>query len=212
MSMKILIGSYKSVHQGAGVRIELIFVNEQTAQRADGNVIVSFDDFSCMSELIKKGEISEEVFCVLEEKARVYAAYSYGMYLLGFGECSRRKMVYKLTQKGHDRESAELAADMLVHAGYINEFELIHDAMLHACKDKCYGRRRIISELYSKGFERELVRDAFRLYEGELDYDEAKKELLRRKYGTHEPKFDDIKEKQKMLAMLYRYGHDTSFT
>ncbi len=206
--MRIHIDSYKPVHQGAGIKIELVLENEGTGERAEANVIISFDDYSIMSSLIKQGEISEEVFCVLEEKSRIYAACSYGMYLLGFGECSRRKMVYKLTQKGHDRESAEAAADMLVQSGYIDEFELIHEAMLHACRDKCYGRRRIISELYSKGFERDAIREAFRLYEAELDYEAAKRELICRKYGTDKPQFSDIKEKQKMYAMLYRYGHD----
>ncbi len=198
------------MHQGAGIKIELMLINEDTDERADGSVIISFDDYSVMSSHIKQGEISEEIFCVLEEKSRIYQAYSYGVYLLGFGECSRKKMVYKLTQKGHDRESAEAAADMLVNIGYINEFDLIHDAMLHACRDKCYGRQRIIKELYSKGFERDDIREAFRLYEGELDYDEAKRELIRRKYGTDKPEFTDIKEKQKLRALLYRYGHDSS--
>ena len=209
--MRIYIQSYKPVHQGAGVKIELALENEETGERASASVTVSFDDYSDMTSFIKAGEISEEVLSVLEEKARIYQAYSYGTYLLGFGECSRKKMVYKLERKGHDRESAERAADMLVQAGYINEFELIHEAMLHACRDKCYGRKRIISELYAKGFEREDIREAFRLYEGELDYDEAKRQLICRKYGTDKPEFSDIKEKQKMLAMLYRYGHDAGF-
>ncbi len=208
--MKIYIVSYKPVHQGAGIKIELMLENEHSGERADASVIISFDDYSMMTKIIKTGEISEEIFCVLEEKSRIYAAFSYGMYLLEYGECSRKKMVYKLTRKGHDRESAERAADMLVCAGYIDEFELIHEAMLHACRNKCYGRKRIISELYSKGFERDDIREAFRLYEGELDYEGARRELLRRKYGTEEPQFSDIKEKQKMLAMLYRYGHDAS--
>ncbi len=209
--MRIYIESHKPVHQGAGVKIELALENEETGERADASVTVSFDDYSDMSSFIKAGEISEEVLSVLEEKARIYQAYSYGSYLLGFGECSRKKMVYKLERKGHDRESAERAADMLVQAGYIDEFELIHEAMLHACRDKCYGRKRIISELYAKGFERDDIREAFRLYECELDYDEAKRRLISRKYGTDKPEFSDIKEKQKMLAMLYRYGHDAGF-
>ena len=63
----------------------------------------------------------------------------------------------------------------------------------------------------SKGFERDDIREAFRLWEGELDYDEARREILRRKYGTEKPEFADIKEKQKAKALLYRYGHDASF-
>ncbi len=209
-TLKIYVNSYKSVHEGAGVKIELTLENGDTGERAEASVTVSFDDYSMLSSYIKSGEISEEILCVLEERSRVYSAYSYGMYLLGFGECSRRKMVYKLTHKGHDRESAERAADMLVQGGYINEFVLIREAMLYACQKKCYGRSRIISELYNKGFERESIREAFRLYESELDYEGAKKELLRRKYGTEFPELSDIKEKKKMYAMLYRYGHDIS--
>ena len=205
--MRIYIDSHRPVHQGAGIKISLRLENETSGERADADITVSFDDYSELCVYIKAGEISEELFSVLEERGRRYTAYSYGLYLLEYGECSRKKMVYKLTKKGHDRESAEAAADMLVRAGYIDEFELIHEAMLHACRDKCYGRRRIVAELYQKGFEREDIREAFRLYESELDYDEARRKLLLMKFGSEEPTAQDIKQKQKIQATLYRYGH-----
>lgn len=205
--MRIYIDSYRPVHQGAGIKISLHLENDSENERAEADITVSFEDYTELCEYIKAGEIGEEMFSVLEERGRRYAAYSYGLYLLGYGECSRKKMVYKLTQKGHDRESAEAAADMLVRAGYIDEFELIHEAMLYACHEKCYGRRRIVAELYKKGFEREDIREAFRLYEGELDYDRSRRKLLLMKFGSEEPIAADIKQKQKIQATLYRYGY-----
>ena len=205
--MKIYIEKKKPVHSGAGISIRLKLTDESGCESASADIVISFEDYSELSELIKEGEISEELFSVLEEKGRIYAAYSYGMYLLEYGECSRKKLVQKLARKGHDRESAERAADMLVFAGYIDEYELAHQAMLHACRDKHYGRRRIIAELYEKGFSRETVIEAFRLYEGELDYDEAKSALLRSKFGSECPQPTDIKEKQRIMNTLYRYGH-----
>ena len=182
-------------------------LESDAGERAEADITILLDDFLVLAEHIKEGEISEEFFSVLEEKGRIYAAYSYGMYLLGFGECPRKKLVSKLARKGHDRESAETAADMLVRAGYIDEYDLVHSAMLHACRDKCYGRRRIIAELYEKGFEREVIQQAFRLFECELDYDEARRKLLRMKFGSETPEPKDIKEKQKIMNTLYRYGH-----
>ena len=79
--------------------------------------------------------------------------------------------------------------------------------MIHACRDKCYGRRRIIAELSAKGFDRETVQEAFRLFESELDYDEARAKLLKMKFGTDTPEPKDIKEKQKIMNTLFRYGH-----
>ena len=204
--MKIYIDSKKPVHEGAGVSVKLRLESE-TGESAGADIVISFDDYSVLCEYIRPGEISEEFFSVLEEKGRIYSAYSYGMYLLGFGECSRKKLVYKLEKRGHDRESACRAADMLAEAGYIDEYELVHSAMLHACHDKCYGRRRIIGELYDKGFDRETIQEAFRLFEGELDYDEAKRKLLKIKFGSESPTPKDIKEKQKIMNTLYRYGH-----
>ena len=204
--MRIFIESKKPVHEGMGMCIKLALESD-AGERAGAEIIISLDDFMMLAEHIRESEISEEFFSVLEEKGRVYAAYSYGMYLLGFGECPRKKLVYKLTNKGHDRDSAEIAADMLVQAGYIDEFELVHDAMIHACRDKCYGRRRIIAELYAKGFDRETVQEAFRLFESELDYDEARAKLLKMKFGTDTPEPKDIKEKQKIMNTLFRYGH-----
>lgn len=204
--MKIYIESKKPVHEGAGVSIKLR-LESQSGESAQADIVISFDDYSVLCEHIRPGEISEEFFSVLEEKGRIYSAFSYGMYLLGFGECSRKKLIYKLTQRGHDRESAGRAADMLAEAGYIDEYELVRSAMIHACRDKCYGRRRIIAELYNKGFERETVQEAFRLFEGELDYDEAKRKLLKMKFGSEEPAPKDLKEKQKIMNTLYRYGH-----
>ncbi len=205
--MRIYIESKKPVHGGAGVSVKLRLDNDAADESAKAEIVVSFEDYCELGEYIREGEISEEFFSVLEEKGRIYAAYSYGMYLLGFGECSRKKLVYKLTQKGHDRECAEIASDMLVQAGYIDEYELIHEAMLHACNDKCYGRRRVIAELYGKGFERESVQQALRLFEGELDYEHAKRKLLLMKFGSESPEPKDIKEKQKIMNTLYRYGH-----
>ena len=204
--MKIYIDSKKPVHEGAGVSVKLRLESE-TGESAGADIVISFDDYSVLCEYIRPGEISEEFFSVLEEKGRIYSAYSYGMYLLGFGECSRKKLVYKLEKRGHDRESACRAADMLAEAGYIDEYELVHSAMLHACHDKCYGRRRIIGELYDKGFDRETIQEAFRLFEGELDYEEAKRKLLKIKFGSESPTPKDIKEKQKIMNTLYRYGH-----
>ena len=194
------------MHEGAGVSVRLRLESE-TGESAGADIVISFDDYSVLCEYIRPGEITEEFFSVLEEKGRIYSAYSYGMYLLGFGECSRKKLVYKLEKRGHDRESACRAADMLAEAGYIDEYELVHSAMLHACHDKCYGRRRIIGELYEKGFDRETIQEAFRLFEGELDYEEAKRKLLKMKFGSESPTPKDIKEKQKIMNTLYRYGH-----
>ena len=205
--MKIYIESKKPVHEGAGVAIKLS-LSSDTGECSDGEIIISFDDYSEFSECIKVGQITEEFFSVLEEKGRIYSAYSYGMYLLGFGECSKKKLVIKLQRRGHDRDSAEAAADMLARAGYIDEYELVHQAMLHACNDKYYGRRRIIAELYEKGFDREVIQEAFRLFEGELDYEEAKSKLLHTKFGSDNPIPTDLKEKQKIMNMLYRYGHE----
>ena len=179
--MRIYIDSKKPVHEGMGICIKLVLESD-AGERAEGDVTISLDDYMTLAEHIKEGQISEEFFSVLEEKGRIYSAFSYGMYLLGFGECPRKKLVLKLERKGHDRESAQIAADMLVQAGYIDEYELVHSAMLHACRDKCYGRRRIIAELYEKGFEREVIQEAFRLFEGELDYDEAREKLLKMKF------------------------------
>ena len=204
--MKIYIESKKPVHEGAGVSIKLSLCSD-SGERASADIVISFDDYFILSEHIKEGEITEEFFSVLEEKGRIYSAFSYGMYLLGFGQCTRKRLVAKLERKGHDRESAETAADMLVHAGYIDEYDLAHCAMLHACNDKHYGRRRIIADLYEKGFSREIIQQAFRLFEGELDYDEAKRKLLLAKFGSEEPVAADAKEKQKIMSVLYRYGH-----
>ena len=87
--MRIYIESKKPVHEGAGISIRLR-LDSETGESADADIIISFDDYTMLCELIKTGEISEEFFSVLEEKGRVYAAYSYGMYLLGFGECTRK--------------------------------------------------------------------------------------------------------------------------
>lgn len=204
--MKIYIESKKPVHEGAGISIKLR-LESQSGESAQADIVISFDDYSVLCEHIRPGEISEEFFSVLEEKGRIYSAYSYGVYLLGFGECPRKKLVAKLVRKGHDRDSAEAAADILVQAGYIDEFELVHNAMLHACHDKCYGRRRIIADLYEKGYTREVIQEAFRLFEGELDYDEARRKILKMKFGSEEPTPKDLKEKQKIMNTLYRYGH-----
>jgi SOS response regulatory protein OraA/RecX len=153
---------------------------------------------------VKVGEITPEQADRLLEAGKLCAAVRRGMGLLQYGDKSARRLAYKLTAKGIDRETATAAAAYLSEKGYIREDDT---ARLRAEQGvrKGWGLRRICEDLRAQGFTADVIDDAA---EGlsEVDFVENCVAVIRKKYG-------DVPEerpaRQKMVAALMRLGYDS---
>lgn len=153
---------------------------------------------------VKTGEITPEEADALLDAGRLCGAIRRGIALLGYGDQSARRLAYKLTAKGVDRDTAARATAYLTEKGYIREDDT---ATLRAEQDlrKGWGERRIREDLIAHGFTHEAVEEAMEELSN-TDWVEACAAAIRKKYGEIP---EDKGERQKMLAAMMRLGYDT---
>ena len=199
--MEISITSVSAINGGAEIAVS---VRIKSGENFETKRIVLFS--RRYSELsLSRGIISEEDLESLEYEAEVCSAVKRGMYILGYGACSRKNMILKLRSKGFSRESAEDASDYLLSLGYIKEEE---DAIREAerCLKKLWGKRRISAFLYEKGYSEEAINSALDSLEN-VDFSELCAELISKKFGRVS---NDPESIRKLFASLTRYGYSSS--
>ena len=153
---------------------------------------------------IKTGKITPEYAETLLDAGRLCGAIRRGIALLQYGDQSARRLAYKLTVKGVDRETAARAVAYLTQKGYIREDDT---ATLRAEQGirKGWGERRIREDLIAHGFTREAVEEAMESL-ADTDWEENCAEAIRKKYGGIP---EDRGERQKLIASMMRLGYDT---
>ncbi len=153
---------------------------------------------------VKAGEITAERADELIEAGRLCGAIRRGAALLGYGDQSARKLAYKLTAKGIDRETAASAVAYLAAKGYIRESGT---AALRAQQGvgKLWGPRRIREDLRAQGFTPDAVEEALDAL-SEVDWAENCAAAIRKKYGEVPA---DKAERQKLTAAVMRLGYDS---
>ena len=153
---------------------------------------------------VKAGEITPEEADTLLDAGKLCGAIRRGISLLGYGDQSARRLAYKLTAKGVDRDTAARATAYLTEKGYIREDDT---ATLRAEQDlrKGWGERRIREDLIAHGFTHEAVEEAMEELSN-TDWVETCAAAIRKKYGKIP---EDKGERQKMLAAMMRLGYDT---
>ena len=153
---------------------------------------------------VKIGEITSEYADTLLDAGKLYGAIRRGISMLGYGDQSARRLAYKLTAKGVDRDTATRAVAYLSERGYIREEST---ATLRARQGvgKGWGERRIREDLIAHGFTREAVEEAMEEI-SDTDWEENCAEAIRKKYGEIP---EDRGERQKLIAAMVRLGYDT---
>lgn len=148
--------------------------------------------------------VTAETIATLKSSERAVSALSRAFILLGAADNSERSLVRKLRERGFALDEAEAAARELCIAGYINEPEQISRIASVLAERKLYGRRRIIEELYRRGYSRENITRWRDSESHEIDFTAScVKNIIRR--GGLPPK-NDVAGKRKLLSYLYRRG------
>ncbi len=155
------------------------------------------------SELnLHRGTISEEKLLEIEQAAQLSAAWQRALSILAYGTNSARALVLKLRQRGFDPQIAEKAVELMQTQGYLRENQ---DALREAerCLGKGYGQKRIEQYLRQRGYDTDTIQKAVE-HLGEVDYRQNCCRVACR-YQRTPP--NDVKQKQKMIAYLLRYGY-----
>ena len=158
---------------------------------------------------IKKGQIDREKYEEILRASKLATAYKKGLVFLGYGSHSKKTLYFKLKSRGFDDEITNEAIMMLSREGYINEDNsCVREA--EKSLQKLWGKKRIVSHLYSKGFSESSIEEAF--FElGDIDYEEnCKKLILRDHKRTLQAAREDKKEMSKLIAALTRMGYSFS--
>ena len=155
---------------------------------------------------IKKGQLDTEKYEEIVNASTVAAAYKKGLTFLGYGSLSKKMLGYKLKSRGFCDEVVSEAILMLSGDGYLNEDgSCVREA--ERCVAKLWGRKRIASHLYSKGFSQNAISEAFEEL-SEVDYTEnCKKLILRDHKRSLAAAREDKAQMSKLIASLTRMGY-----
>lgn len=142
------------------------------------------------------------LFCKNDEKDATDAAYR----ILAHCDNNRASLKRKLIERGFGKEIAEITVEKMVSFGYIDEHDQLLRFVLRLANQNLYGERKIYPYLTARGYEREDIENAISelIDQNELDFEEVKERLLREKVS-------DPNDKNKIRALLYKYGHEGSF-
>jgi len=158
---------------------------------------------------IRKGEISEERFDEIARAADVASAYKKGLFLLGYGACSEKKLKFKLRTKGFGEDVSSKAVEMLVRAGCIDE-KSDAEREVEKCLAKLWGKKRIVAHLYTKGFAANAVNEAC-LRLDDVDFTENCRKLILKEHKEQLiAAKEDIAIMAKLCAALQRMGYSFS--
>lgn len=141
----------------------------------------------------------EEQLTFLDEKLR---AMRYALYLLGICDKSRRQLAFQLKKKGYAAPAAEEALDILEKNGYLSDERFCRRKCELLAQGKLFGRRRILSELLTKGLPMSLCEKV--LEESDIDFEENLRTLCGKL--IKEP-IESREQMRKWIVKLTRYGY-----
>jgi len=162
--------------------------------------------FSAYADIVYKyslnigAEIDEEVLNSAKAEQNTLYAKNKALDILSRAGCSEKGLYKKLLEKGIDEKNAAEACEYAKKLGYIDDKKLLPDVCLHLLSDKGYGKARIINYLYTKGFERDMIKDAL---EG-LKFDSTDEIIEQIKKSKTD--FSDRKAVSKLYQKLLRKG------
>jgi len=184
-----MILTYK---KGKGDKIHLL---------VDGEYFTTVDEMYFDSLYLKNGQqIDEEKLCELKSITDVRRAYNYAVSLLSRRDHSYAELLRKLTAKGF-KNGAEEALEKLKIQGYIDDERFAGMYVRELISFKNYGKRRIEQELYKKGIDRDIIKEA--LENAELP-EERLTDIIRKKYVRY---LSDEKGVHKTVNALLRLGY-----
>lgn len=154
----------------------------------------------------KEMEITEEQIKEIMEADSVKLAYLQILTTLKYGMKTEKEMSDKLRSKGYSEEAIISAIEKAKEYNYINDDYYIECYMRSKAIPSKWGEQKIISNLYQKGIEVNVIKEKLQeIYSEDDKYNNAYS-LAQKKLTTI--KEEDInKKKQKLNAFLLGRGY-----
>ena len=203
--MTVFVTSIGAVNAGEEIRISFEIRSDSRENVQRESFIISSKKYLVMG--IEKGETTTDVYETVAREAEVWSAVKRGLALLNYGACSEKALRMKLSSKGFDKE---IAAEAVLEISSMGIMNAERDAICEAnkCISKLWGKRRIMSELFAKGYSSEAVAAAMRELElSGVDYTQNCLSLMQKRKTKIS---NDVREKQKIFAAMSRYGYSAS--
>ncbi len=143
-------------------------------------------------------ELDDEQLAQLRQSADRSLAVRRAAALLAARDLSRRELTDQLTQKGVSEENADFAAERMEELGVLNDADYAA-AWVRRGVSRGWGPRRVESELYRRGIDRELWSDAMDAVE---DWTAVAVDFLRRRGAD----LSDPTARKKLSDALARRG------
>ena len=150
-------------------------------------------------------ELSEENYQkilieVLPKRAKLRA-----MNLLKSRAYTAFQLREKLEAGGYPKKIIEEAIDYVASFGYVNDSQYAMDFIEYNKEKK--SKNRIFMDLYKKGISKELIEEAWKDAVGEDRQEQEKEQIIHWIQKKNFPlETASLREKQKMMAFLYRKG------
>ena len=164
----------------------------------------AYEDILYKFSIKENADIGKEILIEAQKEQNVMYAKNKALDILSRAVCSEKALYNKLVSKGIDKEAASVAVAYAKDYGYINDENILPDIIKHLINDKKYGKQRIFSYLYSKGFDKELIFAA--LEETEDEPTERIISLIEKEKAD----MSDRKALSKLYAKLQRKGYSFS--
>lgn len=202
--MKATITKIRPSHEGEEISLSLEIIDEKGLRRENFNIAAQyFAEISLPSFSDEKAEIDEEKLAAIRFLALQTEAIRAGLRLLEFSFNTKKNLRGKLIRRGFPGEIADAAIAFFDENGYIDEAGQAQMLAEELAEKKKYGKTRIKTELFAKGFDGGAIRDA--LENCEADYAHFCAERIKAMGGKEI--FAEPKSKQKAVAALIRYGY-----
>ena len=131
----------------------------------------------------------------------------YAVYLLEFGDKTRKALLQKMKTKGYEEDVCLAALAVLEKNGLIDDEALCARKLETLARTKFYGPRRIKGELIAKGFTSSQAQNA--LDEAAIDFDELLETLVEKLTRRGAPQDDKACMALKNKLIRYGYSYDS---
>jgi regulatory protein len=191
---------------------------DRVSRKDEKNVSVYFDngerlilseDTFFNSGLRKGDEISEDRFSFFIEQNILYHIKQRALSFLGRRFHSERELLIKLKQKSYEERLIKLVLNELREKSFIDDQVFANHFVEEKLKKKRWGNNKIRSALFSKGVSASIIDEVLKLFDSEVDQNEAALGLAKKKFEKLKLReSDERKLKQKIISFLLSRGFD----
>ncbi len=197
--MKFEIKRLTSQNSGSEIAVNVACFDDFEDVK-DEKLIISTADY--LELKLKKGEISEEIFEEINDRANFRRGLKKAESLLSYSQKSPEALYIKLVKSGFDKDIAARVISFITENSYINEKR---DAVRIAemCLKKFWGKKKILFQIREKGYG-DIAIQSVKEFLNDIDFVERCLEYMIKKYEGV-PKDPD--KRNKMFLALMRYGY-----